>query len=165
MVFKDIPGYEGYYKISSNGKVWSVRNQCYLKVHKNKSGYNWVWIQGSTRKERNHFYLHRLVAQSFISNPENKLEVNHKDGNKDNCDYTNLEWMTHKENIIHGHQTGLWKIIKKMEWWKWTENQLLAFESTPYNIPAIGYYEYPSDLNKRIQDIKAAYKLSEAALF
>jgi hypothetical protein len=57
--------------------------------------------------DRKYFLIHRLVAQTFIPNPENKPEVNHKDGNKHNCYYKNLEWVTPSENKQHAFDTGL----------------------------------------------------------
>jgi hypothetical protein len=56
--------------------------------------------------------IHRLVAETFIPNPNNLLEVNHKDGNKQNNDVTNLEWCTRLENIRHIYKNGLKKTGK-----------------------------------------------------
>jgi DNA-binding transcriptional regulator YiaG len=57
-------------------------------------------------------YIHRLVATSFVDNPDGKKTVNHKDGDKHNNRYTNLEWLTHEENTQDAHRTGLIKYIK-----------------------------------------------------
>lgn len=54
------------------------------------------------------FYLHVLVALAFIPNPNNLSDVNHKDGNKQRCIVDNLEWKTHRNNMKHASDTGLW---------------------------------------------------------
>lgn len=61
----------------------------------------------SIRDRKNFFRVHRLVAILFVDNPEKKPFVNHKDGNKLNFHYSNLEWVTHRENIDHAIANGL----------------------------------------------------------
>lgn len=73
---------------------------------KNKNGYLEVSINYKNYK------VHRLVASVFISNPDNKEQVNHKDGNKTNNSVYNLEWCTQGENIKHSYSTGLHLPIK-----------------------------------------------------
>lgn len=96
---KDIKGYEGQYAITEEGQVWSYKRKIFLKPCLTR-GYLWVGLckNGITKK----FKIHRLVAEAFIPNPENKPEVNHKDENKQNNCVSNLEWMTTKENINYG---------------------------------------------------------------
>jgi len=99
---EDIPKYE----ISNIGRVRNKRTKKLSCIRKEELGYlSFRYI--SEGKARN-YKVHRLVAKAFIDNPENKPEVNHKDGCKDNNAAYNLEWVTRRENIIHGHITGLY---------------------------------------------------------
>lgn len=75
-----------------------------LSVTNNGKGYMKVGMSGIGQK-----YIHRLVAEIFIPNPDNKKTVNHIDGNKTNNKLENLEWATHSENQFHSKKTGLAK--------------------------------------------------------
>jgi hypothetical protein len=87
---KDIKGYEGLYAITSCGKVWSHSRKRFRKLKVSKSGYVSVSLRkGSDLTE---FYVHRLVAEAYIDNPNNWLQVIHKDGNNANNHVNNLEW-------------------------------------------------------------------------
>lgn len=117
-MWKDIPGYEGFYQASSLGQVRSIDRERVDKLGRkfrvkgkirklatSEDGYLEVDLNcnGVVKYVR----VHRLVALTFIANPENKPEVNHKDGNKKNNNIHNLEWATTAENIRHAIHTGL----------------------------------------------------------
>ena len=100
-IWKPIPNYEGFYEVSNTGKVRSIyRYKCVLKPMISNAGYERVDL--FKNKGRKQFSVHRLVAMAFISNPDSKLFVNHKDENKLNNSVDNLEWVTHVENCRYG---------------------------------------------------------------
>lgn len=76
-----------------------------MKLHKDKNGY--ININLYLEKKPKRHLIHRIVAVAFIPNPENKPQVNHKDGNKENNNINNLEWNTCSENTQHSYDTGL----------------------------------------------------------
>ena len=96
---KQIPKYDNYY-ITREGRVYNKKYDRYLKPSPGANGYIRVCL--SKQGKHTQFYIHRLVAEAFIPNPENKPEVNHKDENKANNNVDNLEWVTTKENINAG---------------------------------------------------------------
>jgi len=112
-----VKGYEDSYSISNYGHVKSLgrtiikNNGVKQKLtEKNlkpivKDDYLRVVLYKNNKLKR--FYLHVLVAKHFIPNPEGKKEVNHIDGDKQNCAASNLEWNTRPENIKHMWDTGL----------------------------------------------------------
>lgn len=101
-IWKDIEGFEGIYQISTKGRLKSfkaVKDGQVLSNKNSKGDYLSVVLQYKGIKK--HARIHRLVAEAFIPNPDNKPEVNHIDGNKQNNCVENLEWVTRLENARH----------------------------------------------------------------
>ena len=121
-IWKDINGYEGCYKISNTGKVYSCKNQKILRTFTDKKGYCYT-VLFKDKKQRTKS-IHRLIAEAFIPNPENKPEVNHIDHNKRNNNIDNLEWVTHFENIAAYRRSDKFSqhVSKILEAKKRTEN-------------------------------------------
>jgi len=106
--FVSIKGFENKYAINKCGDVMSVQTKKLKKIFVNSWGYYTVTLY---KNKKNHtFTIHRLVAQSFLPNPENKEQVNHIDGNKLNNHLSNLEWTTKSENLLHAYQKNLSKV-------------------------------------------------------
>ena len=97
---KDVIGYEGLYAVTSCGKIWSYKSKKFLKPTTETSGYLKVGLYKDG--ERKWYYIHRLVAEAYIPNPENLPQVNHKDENKANNCLQNLEWCDNKYNCNYG---------------------------------------------------------------
>lgn len=97
---KDIPGYEGKYAITSCGKVWSYYINNFLSQHIDRKGYQRVMLHLNGKQKL--WSVHRLVAITYIPNPNNFPEVNHKDENKLNNSINNLEWCDRKYNLNYG---------------------------------------------------------------
>lgn len=98
-VFKDIKGYPNY-QISNYGRVWNKKKQKYIPFYITNSGYCQVHMYAINGKRKNEL-IHRLVALTFIENPNNLPEVNHKDKNKMNNTVENLEWCNRSYNCRH----------------------------------------------------------------
>lgn len=112
-IWRDIKGYEGLYQVSNFGRVKSLKRTIkgrkyqskHLSIQKGKDGYERIMLYNSSGHKG--MTVHRLVALSFIPNPNNKKCVNHKDGVKTNNKENNLEWVTHSENMKHAFTKGL----------------------------------------------------------
>lgn len=104
---KDIPGWEGLYACDTKGQIYSYRSNKFLKPSKNKRGY--LHVTFTKDGKRYDYRVQRLVAMTFLDNPQNKEQVNHIDGNKSNNCLSNLEWVTPEENIEHAKNNNLFK--------------------------------------------------------
>ena len=102
--FYPIVDYEGYY-ITTDGRVWSEKSKKFLSQFPHKNGYLLCDLYHDGKRKQHK--IHRLVALTFIPNPENKPQVNHIDGNKANNHIDNLEWASAKENTKHAWDSGL----------------------------------------------------------
>lgn len=103
-VFAVIPGFPNY-NISNYGRVLNNTTDKILGDFKDTKGYPITFLYED--RKRKTLKVHRLVAKAFIANPENKPQVNHKDGNKKNNHWTNLEWSTNSENGKHAWDNNL----------------------------------------------------------
>ena len=104
-VWEDVKGYEGLYKVSTMGRVKSLNynktgKERILKPAKTKKGYLVVTLCKDGKRKQ--FSVHRLVAEAFVSNPENKPQINHLSEVKASNHYSNLCWATAKENLNWG---------------------------------------------------------------
>lgn len=108
-IWKDIPGYEGYYQISNLGRVKSLgrvvtRGNSYMTLPEKikatplRDGYRVVWL-GKNGSRSKLYFIHRLIAEAFIPNPENKPYIDHINSIRDDNRIENLHWVTHKENL------------------------------------------------------------------
>lgn len=100
--WKDIGSYEGLYRVSNLGKVFSVRTNKLLSLWKDKDGY----LRCNLKKHSvvRQASVHRLVAEAFVPNPENKPQVNHKNGIRHDNSVHNLDWCTCLENQQHKYK-------------------------------------------------------------
>ena len=106
MEIKDVVGFPGYY-VSDTGELYSDLRGDFkkLKGWKDSRGYHVVDLRKDG--QRHGMKIHRLVAFAFIENPENKPFINHINGVRDDNRVSNLEWVTHRENVDHAMLTGL----------------------------------------------------------
>ena len=111
-IWRCIPNYEGYYLVSNYGRVMTTgkkrntpNSKSYkrkiIKGGKNKLGYHSITLRDANGNDKA-WFVHRLVAITFLPNPNNLTDVNHKDENKSNNCLDNLEWISHKDNCNYG---------------------------------------------------------------
>jgi hypothetical protein len=112
-IWKDIVKYEGYYQASNLGRIKSVKRYVHrgfmndLKTVPEKirqaslDKHGYLTIRLHINGTRKNYFIHRLIAETFLENIEKKPQVNHIDGDRKNCHLSNLEWVTQSENIKH----------------------------------------------------------------
>lgn len=113
------------YEITRDGKVINKHTGHTLAPQPNGKGY----LRVSIGKKL--MFIHRLVAEKYIPNPENKPQVNHKDGNKLNNCVDNLEWVTNQENRNHTVDNDLQVTGEKCSWAKLTEENVKEIRANP----------------------------------
>jgi len=114
---KDVIGFEGRYKITEDGKVYSVLTGVFLKPSDDTHGYDLVNLTFAERKENGKCKqivkkVHKLLAFAYLGElPKDKPITNHKDGNKKNNHISNIEYVSYSENLQHAYDNGLRKPV------------------------------------------------------
>lgn len=107
--YRKVPGYSGRYLVSESGTVFTMKRKKILCAHADRAGY--LRVRLSMNSEVRSHSVSRLVAECFVPGRSRvRNTVNHKDGNKSNNHFSNLEWCSQSENNKHAIQTGLRKI-------------------------------------------------------
>jgi hypothetical protein len=147
-IWKDIKGYEGVYKISNYGEVYSIFTNKVLKPHL-KEGYYEAFLYNNGKKARR---IHSLVAEYFVPNPGNLPRVNHIDNNKLNNCYRNLEWyaFVYTDRLENTHYVYL------------SANDILTIYDSVWNchIPMTELADQYNVRKSTINDIKSGKKWS-----
>lgn len=141
--WKPVVGYESYYLVSENGDVWSIRRNKTLRPNTDKYGYLYFVLSvGGVRKT---IKAHRLVAITFLENPQNKPTVNHKNGvRSDNC-VTNLEWATVSEQLSDERtHKNILAVVKRTDYRKMGEMRNFGRKQTAVYKGDILLGVYPS---------------------
>lgn len=113
------------YEITEDGKVYNKKWGRYVKPQPNGAGYLRVHIAGRM------YFVHRLVAEKYVPNPENKPQVNHKDGNHQNNCASNLEWVSNKDNSLHALRNGMMWIEERHPMAKLKREDVVYIKSHP----------------------------------
>ena len=130
---RDIKGYEGLYAITSCGRIWSYHTKKFIKAEKLWDGYLRVALYKDGKATR--FRVHRLVAETYIPNPNNLPFINHKDEIRAHCWVNNLEWCTAEYNCNYGNHnkhlaTTKYKRVRCIETNTIYQSLIIAGEAT-----------------------------------
>jgi len=113
------------YEIYKDGRIFSKKQNRFIKPQPNDMGYLRVFIC------QKRLFVHRLVAEKYIPNPQNLPCVNHIDGNHTNNNVSNLEWCTQRYNILHSLKIGLMPTGEKCHWAKLKEKDVIYIREHP----------------------------------
>jgi len=129
---KDINGYEGLYAVDENANVWSYRKNGLLKQTLDNRGYHVVNLC-KDKKVKKHF-VHRLVAQAYLDDYSEDLQVDHIDGNRINNKLENLRMVTHQQNQ--------WNHTKAKGYaWHKRDKKWIAYITVNYKLKYLGYFD------------------------
>jgi hypothetical protein len=141
ILWREIPGYEGLYAACHYGFVMNLKTKKVLHNQVFKSGYVYATLCKNGKKKNRS--LHRIIAMTFIPNPESKAEVNHKNGNKLDNHFALLEWSTPSENKKHAFATGLMK-VKKPQLGRTNEKSIHSKPVDQYDLQGNLIKQWPS---------------------
>ena len=168
--WRAIDGYEGLFEVSNLGNVRSIdkhdRNGRFWEgktLSKNVVSSGYLRVVLCANNNSKHVYVHRLVADAFIPNPDSKPQVNHKDGNKQNNIVETLEWVTHGENIKHSFDVLGRPRPKGCRGWKnprrlFSDEQVRAIRNDPRSNYAIAKELGVNDETIRLMRVGKTYK-------
>ena len=156
--WRDVVGYEGLYQVSNYGRVKSFHNNGVRTLNPSFADYPGYYVVNLTKNGKQQTqYVHILVAQAFIPNPENKSYVNHIDGDKLNNCLENLEWTTPTENSRHAWRNGL---IKSR-----TGTKNLHSKLTPEQVRYIRFNYKPHDENFSMVALARKFNVSKSTIY
>ncbi len=145
-IWKPVVGYEGLYEVSNLGRVRTFHpkeNNAILRPYRMKNGYLQLCLyKGKISCKK---YVHRLVAEAFVENPDGKAQVNHIDENKENNASDNLTWTTSAENLAYGSRK---------------EKQKTTFEQNGKLLKTVDCYSKNGELLRTYKSIKEAAALT-----
>jgi hypothetical protein len=145
MEIKELEGYDFKYIVSKNGKIFKYKDGKIneLKNYNNGIGYQMVSLKINGKYKLH--YVHRLVAKSFLDNPNDLIEVNHIDFDKSNNNLSNLEWCTRKQNVSHYHSSK----FKDIKYERKVKNFCVIKQ-----LYSIDFYKYSKKWRLRIKTIQ-----------